>query len=83
MRIVWKDSNARTYKPMKYRGHYVTGSPRGWTVDIPGDRNIYANHYCALNAIDAALGGTGNKGQASEKRRAYGIQVVGTKDSVS
>lgn len=83
MRIVWKDSNARTYKPMKYRGHYATGSPRGWTVDIPGDRNIYANHYCALNAIDAALGGTGKKGRPTEKRRAYGIQVVGTKDSVS
>ena len=83
MRVVWKDSAPKLYKPVKYRGHTATGSPRGWTIDVPGDTNIYASHYCALNAIDTALGGTGKKGKATEKRRAYGIQVVGTKDSVS
>ena len=83
MRIVWKDSSTRKYKPVKYRGHHATGSPRGWTVDIPGDRNIYADHYSALNAIDVALGGVGTKGQAPEKRRSYGIRIVGSQDSVS
>ena len=77
MRIVWKDSRPRTYKPMKYRGHVATGSPAGWSIDVPGDNNIYASHYCALNAIDKALGGYGQKGSA--KRKAYGIEVIGKK----
>ena len=77
MRIVWKDSKPRMYKPVKYRGHTATGSPQGWTIDIPGDENVYANHYSALNAIDAALGGYGQKG--SQKRQSYGIQIIGKK----
>lgn len=77
MRVVWKDSKPRTYKPVKYRGHIVTGSPQGWAIDIPGDNNLYKSHYCALNAIDKALGDYGQKGTA--KRKAYGIQIVGTK----
>lgn len=77
MRIVWKDSNPRTYKPIKYRGQTVTGSPAGWSISIEGDNNLYKSHYCALNAIDKALGGHSQKGKATDKRRAYGIQIVG------
>lgn len=78
MRIVWKDSKPRTYKPVKYRGHMIYGSPKGWTTNIPGDDNLYASHYCALNAIDKALGGHGQMGSA--KRKSYGIKIVGKKD---
>jgi hypothetical protein len=78
MRIVWKDSNPKTYKPVKYRKHTIYGSPKGWTTDLPDDNNIYANHYCALNAIDKALGDYGQKGTA--KRKKYGIKVVGKKN---
>lgn len=80
MRVVWKDSNAIEKKPLKYRKHFITGCKGGWIVDIPGDNNIYKTHYCAQNAIDAALGGNGIRGKATEKRRSYGIQVVGKKD---
>lgn len=79
MRIVWKDSNSRNYKPIKYRNHMVYGSPKGWTTDIEGDDNIYSSHYCALNAIDAALGGEGIRGKGTKKRQSYGIQIVGKK----
>lgn len=78
MRIVWKDSKPKSYKPVKYRGQMIYGSPQGWTTDIVGDNNIYKNHYCALNAIDKTLGGYGQKG--SQKRQAYGIEIVGQKD---
>ena len=78
MRVVWKDSNARQHKPVKYRGHTAQGHGGGWTVDIPGDNNIYKTHYCALNAIDQALGGHGQMGGA--KRQAYGIKVIGQKE---
>lgn len=83
LRVVWKDTNPLVKKPVKYRGHFVTGCNGGWCIDIPGDRNIYRTHYCALNAIDAALGGTGQKGGASPKRQAYGIQIVGQKDETA
>lgn len=81
MRVVWKDSNAKNKKPFRYRGHNVTGCNGGWTVDIPGDKNIYRTHYCAQNAIDAALGGFGQMGAA--KRKSYGIQIVGLKDNTT
>ena len=77
MRIVWKDSKPKSYKPVKYRGQMIYGSPQGWTTDIKGDNNIYKTHYCALNAIDKALGGYGQKG--SQKRQAYGIEIIGQK----
>jgi len=81
MRVVWRDSLVpKVYKPIKYRGHMVQGSPRGWTTTIPGDNNLYKSHYSALNAIDAALGGTGRYGTAGSKRRACGIQIVGKRD---
>lgn len=80
MRVVWKDSTAKdTYKPLKYRKHYATKHKGGgWVIDIPGDNNVYKNHYCALNAIDAALGETGRKKE--EKRIRYGIQIIGQRD---
>ena len=63
MRIVWKDSSAKTeYKPIKYRKHIITGYKGGWTVDIPGDNNIYRNNFCAMNAIDKAYGEEGQRG---------------------
>lgn len=77
MRIVWKDSKPRTYKPVKYRKHMIYGSPKGWTTTLPDDNNLYATHYDALNAIDKALGGTGQMGGA--KRQKYGIHIIGMK----
>lgn len=81
IRIVWKDSNARDKKDIKYRKHHVSGYGGGWITDIEGDRNIYKNHYCALNAIDQALGDRGRK--VGEKRAGYGIQIVGQKDDIA
>lgn len=78
-RVVWHDSNARISKPIKYRNHYARGYKGGWVIDIPGDNNIYKSHYCALNAIDAALGGHGKR-VPSDKRTKYGVVVIGKKD---
>ena len=80
MRVVWKDTKSRSYKPVKYRNHTVTGSPKGWITDIEGDDNIYSSHYCALNAIDAALGGEGIRGKGTKRRYSYGIKIVGKKE---
>lgn len=80
MRIVWEDSRNKEYKPTKYRGYWVEGSWSGWTVDMPGDDNLYKTMYCALNAIDEYLGGTGKQGYA--KRREYGIQIIGKKNKI-
>lgn len=81
MRVVWKDSKPKQHKPVKYRGHMIHGYNGGWTTTIPGDDNIYRTHYCALNAIDKALGGHGQMGSA--KRQAYGIQIVGKKNNTT
>ena len=79
IRVVWKDSNAQTeFKPVKYRKFIVTGSALGWTTNIPNDKNIYKNNFCAQNAIDAYYGDYGQRG--TEKRKAYGIQIIGTID---
>ena len=40
MRIVWKDSNAKERKPIKYRGYTAFGNETGWEIDFPGDDNI-------------------------------------------
>lgn len=82
MRIVWKDSCSKSnLKPIKYRGYVASSYEEGgWVVDIPNDVNIYKNHYCALNAIDNYLGGYGQKGGA--KRLRYGLQVIGTVQSL-
>lgn len=83
MRVVWKDTNTKNKKPVKYRGHFVTGCSGGWAIDIHGDENIYKTHYCALNAIDKALGGAGVRGAGTPKRQAYGIQIVGKKSTTA
>lgn len=76
MRIVWKDSNKpEEYNPVKYRKLYVFGTPNGWETSIPGDDNLYKNHYCAKNAIDAYYGDFGQHGD--EKRKRNGIQIIG------
>ena len=82
MRIVWKDSNQPSnYKPVKYRKHFVCGTPNGWITDIPGDDNLYKNHYCAKNAVDAFYGDLGKHGD--DKRKRYGIQIIGKRNGES
>ena len=78
MRIVWKDSAThKSNKPVKYRGYIAQGyQPHGWITNIPDDINVYKSHYCALNAIDKYLGDYSKRG--SSKRKAYGIQIIGT-----
>lgn len=81
MRIVWKDSSKpKEYEPIKYRDIYIFGTPNGWEVNIKGDNNLYKNHYCAKNAIDAYFGEEGMHGDA--KRKGYGIQIIGKKDKI-
>lgn len=79
MRVVWKDSKPKLHKPIKYRGYNIKGYNNGWTIDIPGDDNIYRTHYCALNAVDKYKGGYGQMGSA--KRKDYGIEIVGKKNN--
>lgn len=45
--------------------------------ELSRDDFLYKNHYSAQNAIDRALGDEGQRG--SEKRKSYGIQIVGKK----
>ena len=81
MRIVWKDSSKpKEYEPIKYRNIYIFGTPNGWEVNIKGNNNLYKNHYCAKNAIDAYFGEEGMHGDA--KRKGYGIQIIGKKDKI-
>lgn len=78
MRIVWRDSNVqKEYQPIRYRGFMIWGTPKGWEITVPGDDNIYKNHYSAQNAIDKHFGDLGQRG--TEKRKRYGIQIVGKK----
>jgi len=84
MRIVWQDSLVpREYKPIKYRGVIIKGTPKGWIVELPNDDNLYKSHYCAQNAIDAALGGTAIRGRGTEKRLSYGIQIIGKRNDAT
>lgn len=81
MRIVWKDTvKTKEYEPIKYRKIYIFGSPEGWEVNINGDDNLYKTHYCAQNAIDKYFGDFGTRG--TEKRRNYGIQIIGKKNKI-
>ena len=80
MRIVWKDSAVNEYKPLKYRNYWIEGSYSGWHTDMPGDDNLYKTAYCAMNAIDEYLGGTGKLGYA--KRRERGIKIIGKKNKI-
>ena len=69
----------KAYNTMKYRKHFVYGTNKGWTTDLPGDNNLYKSHYCAFNAIDAYFGDTGKRG--TEKRKACGTEIVGKKSN--
>lgn len=82
MRIVWKDSNARTGKgkPIKYRNYMISYRSGGWITDHPDDNNIYRTHYSAQNSLDERLGGYGKKGKPTEKRLSYGIEIIGQKE---
>ena len=81
MRIVWRDSCiAKEYEPIQYRGIYIFGTPNGWEVNIKGNDNLYKNHYCAKNAIDEYYGDFGKHGD--EKRKRYGIQIIGQKNKI-
>lgn len=80
MRIIWRDSSAKTYKPVKYRGYQAEGDYRGWTVNVPGDDNIYKTSNSALNAIDKYYG---ESGLGSVKRKEAGIEIVGKKDGIA
>ena len=81
MRIIWKDSSKpKEYEPIKYRDIYIFGTPNGWEVNIKGDNNLYKNHYCAKNAIDAYFGEEGMHGDA--KRKGYGMQIIGKKNKI-
>lgn len=78
MRVTWKDSNKPDeYKPIRYRGFMIWGTPEGWEITVPGDNNLYRNNFCAMNAIDAHFGDFGTRG--TKKRKAYGIQIIGTR----
>lgn len=80
MRIIWRDSCiAKEYEPIKYRNIYIFGSPDGWEINIKGNDNLYKNHYCAKNAIDEYYGDFGEHGD--EKRKRYGIQIIGRKEN--
>lgn len=83
MRVVWKDSNAvGQYKDIRYRKHTISGyNGIGWVIDIPGDNNIYRTNYHAMNALDKVLGGRGGvRGEACEKRKRYGIEIIGQRN---
>lgn len=75
MRVIWKDSGKPIeYKPIRYRGYMIWGTPSGWEITVPGDNNKYKSHYSAQNAIDQHFGDYGQHG--TEKRKRYGIQIV-------
>ena len=83
MRVVWKDSyKANGYKPFRDRGVVINGLPYGWTIEMPGDINIYQTRDDALNAVDKVLGGKGLKG-VSNTRKTGLIRIVGTKNETA
>lgn len=78
MRIVWKDiAVART--DFKYRGYWVEDYLNEWTINIPGNTNIYKTNRCAKNTIDEALGLDGLRHKKLPKRLEYGYEVIGIK----
>lgn len=79
MRVVWKDSAAPTYKPLKYRGYVITGSKDGWTTGYPGDDNIYKGLDDAKAALNKYTGLTArNKSLQFQK-----IRIVGKKSETA
>lgn len=82
MRVIWRDSaKPKEYKPIKYREIQISGTPKGWAVDLPGDDNLYRSHYCAQNAIDDYFGDYGQRG--TQKRKACGIEIIGRKGDIT
>ena len=81
MRVVWKDSFAKTCPTTLYRKiaieRYEANTIKGWTIDFPGDNNIYATQDHARNAINKHLGGKPRK-DGSRMHNA-GIKIIGTK----
>lgn len=79
MRVVWKDSGSRGYRPTKYRGYNLTKLGDGtWITDIPNDKYIYHNLEMTKNAADKILGGEPRK--KNPKRHNMGIKIVGIKE---
>jgi hypothetical protein len=74
MRVVWKDS-IKPKEVRQYRKHNIFRQTKGWSVDIPGDNNIYAAIGDAYNIIDKTLGGHGKFGKSSI--RGERIKVIG------
>lgn len=56
MRIVWRDTAASHFKPLKYKGYGITGSPLGWATEYPGDDNLYKSLEDAKMSINLHLG---------------------------
>lgn len=81
MRVVWKDTQAKTCPPMLYRNYTITryenDGLKGWVTDFKGDNNVYATQDHARNAINKALGGKPRK-DGSRLQQA-GIKIIGTK----
>ena len=78
MRIVWKDT-AVVRTDFKYRGYWVEDYLNEWTINIPGNTNIYKTNRCAKNTIDEALGLDGLRHKKLPKRLEYGYAVIGIK----
>lgn len=77
MRIVWKDSNKKEYRPLKYRSYIISHFNDGWVTNCPGDTFIYRNAVSAMNALDQHLGL--REGKPLPKRLSLGVSVVGRK----
>ena len=78
IRVVWKEELWLKKKPATYRQITISPYGEGWIIEGRGDNNIYKSSFCAMNAIDKALGGTGLYGR-NLKREKYGIEVIGKK----
>lgn len=74
MRIIWKDSNTKEYRPVKYRGYIIERFNNGWTISYPGDNNIYKSTVSAMNALDQYLGIKDNK--PIPKRHSLGVNII-------
>ena len=78
MRIVWKDTGVAKVD-MKYRGYMLTPYKQGWTINVPGDDNIYGTNKSARNAIDKHLG-IYDINNEDPKRHRLGIKIIGKID---
>lgn len=78
MRIVWKDT-AVARADFKYRRYWVECYLNGWTINIPGDTNIYKTNRCTKNAIDETLGLDDLRYKKLPKRLEYSYEVIRTK----